>query len=325
MVEALLEARARGEADLSKLEALVKKANELRTNLEALVRAIESKYAADPRLGGVVKNLLRAIQPQEPPGDQLLTLSSSLEKYVSSLETAVKALASYAVALDRLHEDLVRLEKEAGELAAWEELLREVAPHLAAEAAKLVAKARRLLSQPPLEDPQRALDEVELCLKEVRAHARVCRTVYSNRLNDLLSEVSQLLKSLKRASRAQTPLEAGKLLAHEESLKRLEERLEEALRRPLELKLDLAAVKRELEGIGRELAELAESALSGEESGVAKELERLARSLESRSVSYASLVESLSRRSGLPIEKVCYLLYALEKKGYASLEVRVKV
>jgi len=322
VVEALLEVREK--VDLSKLEVLVKKASELKTNLEALARAIETKYAADPRLGGVVKNLLKAVQPPEPPSDQLLTVSSSLERYVSALETSVKALASYAVALDRLYENLVKLEKEVGELAAWEELLRGSAPHLAAEAAKLAAKARRLLSQPPLEDPQRVLDEVELCLREVRGHARVCRTVYVNRLNELLSKVSLLLKALKKASRAQSTLEAEKLLAYEEALRKLEERLEEASRRPLELKLDLAAAKRELESVEGELAELAESALSGEESGVARELERMARSLDSRVVSYASLVESLSRRSGLPIEKVCFLLYMLEKRGFASLEVRVK-
>jgi len=322
VVEALLEVR--GRADLSKLEALVRRASELKTNLEALARAIETKYAADPRLGSVVKNLLKTAQPPEPPSDQLLTASSSLEKYVSALENSVKALASYAVALDRLYESLVKLEKEAGELAAWGELLREAAPHLAAEATKLVAKAGRLLSQPPLEDPQRMLEEVELCLREVRNRTRVCKTVYVNRLNELLSEVSRLSKLLKRASRAQTPLEAGKLLAYEETLRKLGEKLEEASRRPLELKLDLTAVKRELENVERELAELAESALSGEEGSVAKELERLARSLDSRTVSYALLVESLSRRSGLPIEKVCHLLYVLEKRGYLSLEVRIK-
>lgn len=322
MAEVIVETR--GSADLGKLEMLIRRANELKTNIEALARAIESKYSKDPRLGSIVKNLLKTVQPPEPPNDQLFSISSSLEKYVSALEFGVRTLTTYAVTLDKLYEELDKLEKEVAELTVWEELLKNLAPHLAAEASRLASRAQRLLSQPPLDEPKRALDEVEASLKEVRSHIRVCKTVYMNRLNELSSAVSQLAKTLKRASRIQTPAEAGKLLVHEEALKKLGERLEEASRRPLEVKLDLVAVKRELENIEREISELAESALNAEEGNVARELERVARALEARSVSYASLVESLSKRSGLPLEKVCYLLYLLEKKGFISLEVRIK-
>jgi len=323
VTEVVVEAREK--ADLSKLEMLIKRANELKTNIEALARAIESKYSADPRLGSVVKNLLKTMQPPEPPSDQLLSVSNSLEKYVSALEFGVKTLTTYAVTLDELYEDLEKLEREVAELVVWEELLRNLAPHLASEASRLASRAQRLLSQPPLDEPKRALDEVETFLKEVRSHNRVCRTVYTNRLNELLSTVSQLAKTLKRASKVQTPTDAGRLFAYDEALRKLEEKLEEASRRPLEVKLDLVAVKRELESIEREISVLAESALSAEEGSLARELERVARALDTRAVSFMSLVESLSRRSGLPLEKVCYLIYLLEKRGFVALEVRVKV
>ncbi|MEM2298579.1 MAG: hypothetical protein QXW23_03570, partial [Thermofilaceae archaeon] len=113
MVEAVVEARR--EVGLDRLEVLVRRANELKANLGALVSAIESKYSSDPQLGSLISNVLKAVKPPEPPDEQLFNVASSLERYVGELERSVKLLTEYAVTLDKLQEGFGKLEKEAEE------------------------------------------------------------------------------------------------------------------------------------------------------------------------------------------------------------------
>lgn len=323
VVEAVV--KVREEATLEKLEALVKRASELRSNLNALASAIETKYSSDPRFGSFITNVLKAVRPKEPPNDQLLGVSSSLEKYIEDLERSVKMLTEYVIALDKLQEGLAKLERELGELQAWSELLRELAPHLAAETSRLTTNAQRLLFQPPLEDLRRLLDEVELTVKEAKSHNRVCKTVYINRANELLSRASQLLKTIKRIRGGTSLLEAGRLQAYEEALAKIVDRLVEATRRPLEVKLDLVAMKAEIEAIEREASVLGERVLSEEEEATAKEIERIARGLGGRVLTLSALLEVLSRRTGLPTDTVVRQLLTLEKKGFVTVQVKLTV
>lgn len=322
MVEAAVETRK--EVSLDRLEALVRRANELRASLNALVGAIESRYSADPRFGGLVSNVLRAVKPSDLSGEQLVEASSSLEKYVTELERRAKMLTEYAVMLDRLQGELSKLEGEASELAVWSELLKEQAPHLAAEAAKLSLSAQRLILQPPLEDLRKVSSEVELLLKEVRSHNRVCRTAYVNRANELLGAASQLAKAVRRARGRLSLTEASRLLALEEALRGALERLNAAARRPLEAKVHLEVVKAELEAIEREVSSLAERAFE-EEGVLAREIERLARGLEGKVVTLSVLLEILAKRTGLPLEVLVRQLITLEKRGVASVQVRLAV
>lgn len=321
MSEVLLENKR--EFSLEKLEALTRKANELRANLNALLRAIESKYSSDSRFGSLVKNLLRTVHIPEPVSESLIEASSSLEKYVAELERRVKTLTEYAVALDKVYSEIEKLEGEVEELEKWEELLRELAPHLSAEASRLLSSAHRLIQQPPFDDIRRFLDEISLLSREIANQNRVCKSVYLNRVNELLSSASQLYKAVKRVVKAQPFLEAGEIRSYEESLRRLVEKLEAANRRPLEEKLDLASIKKEIEKIEKEISKLAEGSLSDEENSLIKELEKLARSLSSRPVNYFTLLELLSRRTGIPVDRAAYMLYVLEKRGLITLQVRL--
>jgi len=325
VVEALAEARA--EVSLERLGALIRRATELRSNFEALAGAIRAKYSSDARISSLVGNVIKALEPQEVSRDRLADISSRLESYVENLERSVKLLTEYAVLLDRLEEGLKRLEREGAELAAWSELLKAAAPHLAAEAAKLAAAAQRLLSQRLFEegDLRRVVDEVELALREARSHARVCRTAYSNRVNELLSQASQVLKALRKAGGAVQLEEAGRVRALEDRLSGLVARLSEALQRPLEVKLDLAAARAELSQIEEEAAALVERALSGEGEVVAREVERLARSLEGRPLTLSLLLETLSRRTGIPMDALARQLVMLEKRGFLTVHVKLSV
>lgn len=322
MVETVVETR--GGAGLDKLESLARRANELKANLNALLHAIETKYLHDPRFSSLVKNMLRTIHPPEPPSEQLFLVSSSLEKYVSALEHSVKTLTEYAVALDRLYEELDKLNKELSELSAWGELLKEVAPHLASEAQKLQASAQKLLSQPSLEDPKRSLDEVELMLKDIRSHLRVCKTAYINRVNELLLTTSQLARMVKRASRSSLLTETSRILSYEESLRKLEEKLNRAAKQPIETMLSLSQVKAELDRIEGELSQLTDLDANSEEEMIIREIDRLAHALENRAVNLTLVIETISKRTGLPIEKVLYQLYLMEKRKVVSIYVKLE-
>ncbi|MEM1509441.1 MAG: hypothetical protein QW291_07265 [Thermofilaceae archaeon] len=321
MSEVLLETKK--EVSLEKLESLTRKANELRANLNALLRAIESKYSSDPRFGSLVKNLLKAIRPPEPIDNSLIVASNSLEKYVTELERGVKTLTEYAVTLDKIYSELGRLENEVKELGKWEELLKELAPHLSAEATRLLSSAHKLIQQPPFDDVKRFSDEILILSKEIRSHNRVCKSVYLNRVNELLSSASQLYKAVKRIVKAQPFSERSEIRSYEESLRKLVEKLESVNRRPLEEKLDLTLVKREIEKIEKEISNIAEGLLSGEENSLIKELEKLTRSLDNRLVSYSTLLEALSRRTDMSVDKIAYMLYVLEKRGLITLQIRL--
>ncbi|RLF05531.1 MAG: hypothetical protein DRK00_04195 [Thermoprotei archaeon] len=313
------------EEGLERVEKVVKRVNELRANLNALFNAIKSRYSSDPRLSKLVENLLEAYRPPDPPnGDRLLELSSSLEEYAAGLERSVKILTKYAVALDRLNEELDKLEKLVGELDRWSSLLRDVAPHLSSEALKLVSRANRLLQQLPLEDPLRTLDEASITVREARRLSRVCKRVYANRVNELLSSASQLLKTLRRAARSTSMMGASEARMYEAELRKIIDRLEAALREPLEQGLSLSPLREELKRLEEASSKLLEGLLSREEEAVVRELERLARALEDRPVELSRLIEAVSRKAGLPIERAAYLLYVVEKKGFARLHVRLR-
>ncbi|MCS7104712.1 MAG: hypothetical protein NZ954_04020 [Thermofilaceae archaeon] len=322
MVETVVETR--GGAGLDKLESLARRANDLKANLNALLHAIETKYLHDPRFSSLVRSVLRTVQPPEPPSEQLFLVSSSLEKYVNALEHSVKTLTEYAVALDRLYEELDKLNRELSELSAWGELLKEVAPHLASEAQKLQASAQKLLSQPPLEDPKRSLDEVDLILKDIRSHMRVCKTAYVNRVNELLLTTSQLARMVKRASRSSLLTETSKFLSYEESLRKLEEKLNRAAKQPIETMLNLSQVKAELDRIESELSQLTDLDANSEEEMVIREIDRLAHAFENRAVNLSLVIETISKRTSLPIEKVLYQLYLMEKRKVVSIYVKLE-
>ena len=313
------------EEGLERVEKAVKRVNELRASLNALFNAIRSRYSSDPRLSKLVENLLEAYRPPNPPdSDRLLEVSSSLEEYAAGLERSVKALTRYAVALDRLNEELNKLERLASELDKWGSLLRDVAPHLSSEALRLVSRVNRLLQQLPLEDPLRTLDEASITVREARRLSRVCKSVYANRVNELLSSASQLLKSLRRASRSTSIITASEARMYEEEVRKIISRLEEALREPLSHGLNLSPIREELKKLEEASSKLLEGLLSGEEEAVVRELERLARALEDRGVELSTLIEALSRKTGLSIERAAYLLYVVEKKGFARLHVKLK-
>lgn len=309
---------------MDRLELLIRRANELKVNLGALVKAIESKYSSDLRLGSLISNVLQAVKPPELPDEQLFNMASDLEQYVGALERSVKLLAEYAVMLDKLQEGLERLEKEAEELAAWGELLRETSPHLANDAARFAAKARRLILQPPLEDLRRALDEIDFLLREARSHNRVCRTAYVNRVNELLSTASQLVKAVKRAHAGSALTEASKLLSFEESLKELLRRLNEAVKQPLAARLDLAKIKSELESIEREVSLILEQVLNEVGRDLTREIERLARGLDGRPITLSMLLETLSKKMNIPVEALTRQLLTLEKRGFITIQVKLE-
>ncbi|MEM1567558.1 MAG: hypothetical protein QXI84_03685 [Thermofilaceae archaeon] len=322
MVEAVVEARR--EVSLDRLEVLVRRANELKANLGALVSAIESKYSSDPRLGSLISNVLKAVKPPEPPDEQLFSVASSLERYVGELERSVKLLTEYAVTLDKLQEELGKLEREAEELMAWSELLREIAPHLANDASRLAMRAQRLIFQPPLEDLRRALDEVDFLLREAKSHNRVCRTAYVNRVNELLGTASQLIKAVKRAHAGSALTEASKLLAFEEALKEVMKKLTEAARQPLAAKIDLAKIKLDLGNIEREVSLILEQVFNEVDRDLTREIERLARSLNGRPIALSTLLETLSKRVNLPVEAITLQLVSLEKRGFVTIQVKLE-
>lgn len=323
MAEVLVEAQK--EEGLERVEKAVRRVNELRASLNALFNAIRSRYSSDPRLSTLVENLLEAYRPPHiPDSSRLLEVSSSLEEYAMGLERSVKLLTRYAIALDRLSEELGRLEKLAGELEKWGSLLRDSAPHMSSQALKLVSRVSRLLQHLPLEDPLRTLDEASIAVREARRLCRLCRNVYVNRVNELLSSASQLLKTLKRASKSSSMVAASEARVYEEEVRKIVGSLEEAAREPLNNSLNLSHVRERLKELEEASSRLFEGLLSGEEEDVLRRLERLSRALGERGVGFTTLVEAISRKTGLSIERAAYLLYVVEKKGFVRLQVRLR-
>jgi len=318
-------AQQRREESLERLEALVRRANELRASLNALLNAIESKYSSDPRLGSLLQNVLKAVRPPDISSEQLLSVSSSLERYVEELERSVKILTEYVVVLDKLQEALSALEGELEELEAWCELLRDLAPHLAAEAAKVAASISRYTAQPPLEDLKRAYSEAELLLREAKRCSRVCRTAYVNRVNELLAVAQQLAKTAKRVHASLALTDASAILAIEDSLRALISQLSEASSKPLKARLNLLQVKSELDAIEQKLSSLSEHVPAEGDAKLVRELERIAIALEGRTIALSNLLEILAKRTGLPLDAILRQLVLLEKKGLASIQVKLSV
>lgn len=309
---------------LGRVERVVRRAAELRASFEAIARALRSRHSSDPRLRELVENLLKTYTPPPPPDPRrMLEVSSSIEEYVERFERIVEALASHAVALERLSMEIGKLEDIIGELEEWGEMLKDLAPHMSSEAFKLLSKARKIVEQLPLEDPSRSIDEIALTVKEARRVIRVCRGIYEGRVKELLTRASWMLKVLKKACRVASLSEIGEIKRYERRLASISEELEACLKAPLEYRVGIAAVRMELGEMEKRISELFRGVLGEDEEIVVEELERVSKALGGRTLDYSGLVETISRSTGIPLERAAYLIYLVSKKGFIAVKVKL--
>jgi len=316
--------QVREEDTLRKAEKIIRRINELRASFESIKKTLQAKYSTEPRLKELVENLLQAYSPPPPPSTEQLALASkSLEGYTAQLEDVVRKLASYVLSLEDLSHSIKRLEEEVQHLAVWEERLAKMAPHLASECHKLRARSMRLLSQVPLEDPSRSLDEIELTLQEARRLSRIARGVYEGRVAEAIAMAGRIRKLLEKALRIASMEEAEGLRSTEREVDEIAKLLERARSNPLEYGVDLDDAKSRLSAAESQVAPLISKSLSGEEQAVLRQLERAHRLAQGKSMSIAALADAVSRSTGLPVEEVLKTIYSLSRKGLVDVRVRV--
>jgi len=306
---------ARGDP-VEEIAEKARRVRELRRRIEELMKALEEKFSGPSRLRLLVENLKRTkTPPSPPPQDRLTETATELSTYEAELREYLKDLTETIEILSRIADFEGKVSTGIKEAEEWAAKAEGINPYHASQVRRIVEKAQRALNDLPAVSPRESLRELTTSYEELSQAVRLCRAMYMNRIKELEGMVGSLRKLLDKARRVARLEDAEILERARQKIEEAEARLSEARTNaprdslnPVELRESLIAVEESLKSI-------ISSSMSEEEERVLKEYGRLVKAYEGRHVALSTLIDQLSRATGLTVEQVQEKLYSLDRKS----------
>ncbi|QOJ79523.1 hypothetical protein IG193_03420 [Infirmifilum lucidum] len=290
--------------------------------VEQLYEALVKKGESNAFLKVLVDKLSSSIaipDPPLPPDSE--NLPQKLEEYEKDLKALEETLRQTLNFLERVEKIIPEAEKAAESVDSYIKIISPLNPSMASEAAKSVARVRRLQEAlmryprlPLLADLEKGVEDLDRVEKALRSE-------YEKALGFILRELTATREITRRALAVAVLQEKSQLERDMEDLNKMEQELVELKAKPQPI--DTQRFYSELGRIKTRAGEILQRSLAHGEARVFEALLWLAASSESKVMEFSDLVDTISRRGGVSTSETLSALYKLSKSGAVKVVARV--
>lgn len=316
----------------SLLNELSKKANEvseLKKRIESIINLLSERYSKNE--SSVVKNLfnsfIKSHTPPPPPAIQSasLSLERNLEEYSAKLKNYLDLLARYARGLEECLEAEKNLKRLLSKIEENLPIIEKIDPSIHSSIVKVRHKALRTLQNPSVPDPYALADELKKYTRELKCLIHRFEQNYKRKLTEITEMCDAALKLYYQVKPLVTFDKAEIAKENFEKIKSIKSKVIKAVSGLAQGKYSEEVLG--LENEVRKTIEIYEKIL-GEESSkdYAKVLSVLSlMSKSSRTIPFHTLIDEISRSTGMSQEEVIKMLVYLSRKHAVKIRVKVEV
>ncbi|MFZ8855141.1 MAG: hypothetical protein ACO2OQ_03140 [Thermofilaceae archaeon] len=321
MERALLEQRSRREL-LDYIVSSGSRAREKIAEAERLLSLVKSRVEGSPRLKELLGRVAESLWVPDPPlPGSAEEVGRKLEEYEKHLDALLGKLKALSLAVEVLERVLPEVDRLRGELEHWAQVIKDVSPPLHSELSRFLARLSRVLQGLPSLEVEKGAEVLRDLLEKGEQLEARARAEYNKSVGLLLSEVSSVRELLGKALSVSYPHDRFELEEGVKRLSEIEKQLQELRKAPAPF--SPPQVHAELARIRALASQRLSEAVKPSEAAVMEAYSRLAAGSEHRLYLLHELVESISRRSGTPLEETLTTLYELSRKGLIKPLVKV--
>lgn len=290
--------------------------------IEQLYDELIRKGQSSPFLKTLVDRLVNEIKIPEPPfPPDAEGLTEKLEEYERNLRALEEALKQTVNFVDQIAKLAPEVEQALERVEKMASIIKTINPTLADTAFRQLSKVRRLndalISEPKLP----ILADLEKDLEELERVERSLRSEYEKTIGFIQRELVATRELVERSMSVALLQDKSRLAQELEKLDKMNSRLVELKNNPQPITprdfyLEIQRIRELSESIMR-------SSLSQDEIKVFETLLWLRTGSENKVFELSDLIELVSRRSNISINKTLETLYKLSKTGAVRLIARV--